>query len=152
MLEENIPVRDIRTIIESIAEQASRNPDPDAITASTRIALSHSIIQHINGIKNDLPIITLDPELEQILLQTLHATTEGGASLEPGLAENMHKNLNEATQRQEMAGESSILVVQAGLRSWIARFIRHSIPTLNVLSYNEIPDNKQIRIVANVGR
>ena len=152
LLEENIPVRDIRTIIESIAEQASRNPDPDAITASTRIALSHSIIQHINGIKNDLPIITLDPELEQILLQTLHATTEGGASLEPGLAENMHKNLNEATQRQEMAGESSILVVQAGLRSWIARFIRHSIPTLNVLSYNEIPDNKQIRIVANVGR
>lgn len=152
LLEENIPVRDIRTIIESISEQAIRNPDPEAITASTRMALSHSIIQHVNGIKADLPIITLDPELEQILLQTLHATGEGGASLEPGLAENMHKNLNEAAQRQEMAGESSILVVQAGLRSWISRFIRHSIPGLNVLSYNEIPDNKQIRIVANVGR
>ncbi|RKZ78273.1 MAG: flagellar biosynthesis protein FlhA [Gammaproteobacteria bacterium] len=152
LLEENIPVRDIRTIIESISEQAVRNPDPEAITASTRMALSHSIIQHVNGIKADLPIITLDPELEQILLQTLHATGEGGASLEPGLAENMHKNLNEAAQRQEMAGESSILVVQAGLRSWISRFIRHSIPGLNVLSYNEIPDNKQIRIVANVGR
>ncbi len=152
LLEENIPVRDIRTIIESISEQAIRNPDPEAITASTRMALSHSIIQHVNGIKADLPIITLDPELEQILLQTLHATGEGGASLEPGLAENMHKNLNEAAQRQEMAGESSILVVQAGLRSWISRFIRHSIPGLNVLSYNEIPDDKQIRIVANVGR
>lgn len=152
LLEENIPIRDIRTIIESISEQAVRNPDPDAITASTRIALSHSIIQHINGIKPDLPIITLDPELEQILLQTLNATGETNVSLEPGLAENMHKNLNEVAQRQEMAGESSILVVQAGLRSWIARFIRHSIPGLNVLSYNEIPDNKQIRIVANVGR
>lgn len=152
LLEENIPVRDIRTIIESISEQAIRNPDPEVITASTRMALSHSIVQHVNGIKADLPIITLDPELEQILLQTLHATSEGGASLEPGLAENMHKNLNEAAQRQEMAGESSILVVQAGLRSWISRFIRHSIPGLNVLSYNEIPDNKQIRIVANVGR
>lgn len=152
LLEENIPVRDIRTIIESISEQAIRNPDPDAITASTRVALSHSIIQHINGIKSDLPIITLDPELEQILLQTLNATGETNVSLEPGLAENMHKNLNEVTQRQEMAGESAILVVQAGLRSWIARFIRHSIPSLNVLSYNEIPDNKQIRIVANVGR
>lgn len=152
LLEENIPVRDIRTIIESISEQAIRNPDPEAITASTRMALSHSIIQHVNGIKADLPIITLDPELEQILLQTLQATGEGGASLEPGLAENMHKNLNEAAQRQEMAGESSILVVQAGLRSWISRFIRHSIPGLNVLSYNEIPDDKQIRIVANVGR
>jgi len=152
LLEENIPIRDIRTIVESISEQAVRNPDPEAITTATRVALSHSIIQHINGIKNDLPIITLDPELEQILLQTLHATGEGNASLEPGLAENMHKNLNEAAQRQEMAGESSILVVQAGLRNWISRFIRHSIPSLNVLSYNEIPDNKQIRIVANVGR
>jgi flagellar biosynthesis protein FlhA len=114
--------------------------------------LKHSIIQHVNGIKADLPIITLDPELEQILLQTLQATNDGGASLEPGLAENMHKNLNDAAQRQEMSGESAILVVQAGLRSWISRFIRNSIPNLNVLSYNEIPDNKQIRIVANVGR
>ncbi len=152
LLEENIPIRDIRTIVESISEQAVRNPDPEVITTATRVALSHSIIQHINGIKNDLPIITLDPELEQILLQTLHATGDGNASLEPGLAENMHKNLNEAAQRQEMAGESSILVVQAGLRNWISRFVRHSIPNLNVLSYNEIPDNKQIRIVANVGR
>lgn len=152
LLEENIPVRDIRTIIESVAEQAVHNPDPEVLTASTRVALSHSIVQHVNGIKPDLPIITLDPELEQILLQTLHATGDSGASLEPGLAESMHKNLNEAAQRQEMAGESSILVVQAGLRTWISRFIRHSIPSLNVLSYNEIPDNKQIRIVANVGR
>lgn len=152
LLEENIPIRDIRTIVESISEQAARNPDPEAITTATRAALSHSIVQHLNGNKNDLPIITLDPELEQILLQTLNATGEGNASLEPGLAENMHKNLNEAAQRQEMAGESSILVVQAGLRNWISRFIRHSIPGLNVLSYNEIPDNKQIRIVANVGR
>jgi len=152
LLEENIPIRDVRTITEALSEQATRNPDPEALTAAARMALSHSIVQHINGIKADLPIITLDPELEQILLQTLQATGEGGASLEPGLAEKMHKNLQEAAQRQEMTGESSILVVQAGLRTWISRFIRHSIPSLNVLSYNEIPDDKQIRIVANVGR
>ncbi|PHS70584.1 MAG: flagellar biosynthesis protein FlhA [Methylophaga sp.] len=152
LLEENVPIRDIRTIIETISEQATRNPDPEALTTATRAALSHSIVQHFNGVKTDLPIITLDPELEQILLQTLQATAEGNASLEPGLAENMHKNLQEAAQRQEMTGESSILVVQAGLRSWISRFIRHSIPGLNVLSYNEIPDDKQIRIVANVSR
>lgn len=152
LLEENIPIRDIRTITESISEQAARNPDPEAITAAVRMALSHSIIQHINGTASELPIITLDPELEQILLKTLQASGEGGASLEPGLAENMHKNLQEVTQRQEMTGDAAILVVQAGLRSWISRFIRHSIPGLNVLSYNEIPDNKQIRIVANVGR
>ncbi|MDO7596556.1 MAG: flagellar biosynthesis protein FlhA [Pseudomonadota bacterium] len=152
LLEENIPIRDVRTITEALSEQATRNPDTEALTAAARMALSHSIVQHINGIKADLPIITLDPELEQILLQTLQATGEGGASLEPGLAEKMHKNLQEAAQRQEMTGESSILVVQAGLRTWISRFIRHSIPSLNVLSYNEIPDDKQIRIVANVGR
>jgi flagellar biosynthesis protein FlhA len=152
LLEENIPIRDVRTITEALSEQATRNPDTEALTAAARMALSHSIVQHINGIKADLPIITLDPELEQILLQTLQATGEGGASLEPGLAEKMHKKLQEAAQRQEMTGESSILVVQAGLRTWISRFIRHSIPSLNVLSYNEIPDDKQIRIVANVGR
>lgn len=152
LLEENIPIRDVRTITEALSEQAARNPDTEALTASARMALSHSIVQHVNGIKADLPIITLDPELEQILLQTLQATGEGGASLEPGLAEKMHKNLQEAAQHQEMTGESSILVVQAGLRTWISRFIRHSIPNLNVLSYNEIPDDKQIRIVANVGR
>jgi flagellar biosynthesis protein FlhA len=152
LLEENIPIRDIRTITEAISEQAARNPDPEAITAATRMALSHSIVQHINGTRADLPIITLDPELEQILLKTLQASGEGGASLEPGLAENMHKNLQEVTQRQEMTGDAAILVVQAGLRSWISRFIRHSIPGLNVLSYNEIPDDKQIRIVANIGR
>ncbi len=152
LLQENIPIRDIRTISEAIAEQAVRNPDPDAITTATRMALSHSIVQHINGTQSDLPIITLDPELEQILLRTLQASGEGGASLEPGLAENMHRNLQDAAQRQEMAGESAILVVQAGLRGWISRFIRHAIPGLHVLSYNEIPDDKQIRIVANVGR
>ncbi|GAB4296349.1 MAG: flagellar biosynthesis protein FlhA [Methylophaga sp.] len=152
LLEENIPIRDIRTITEAISEQAARNPDPEALTAATRMALSHSIIQHINGTAKELPIITLDPELEQILLKTLQASGEGGASLEPGLAENMHKNLQEAAQRQEMTGDAAILVVQAGLRSWISRFIRHSIPGLHVLSYNEIPDDKQIRIVANIGR
>jgi len=152
LLEENVPIRDVRTIAEAISEQAPRNPDTEAITAATRMALNHSIIQHINGTQTDLPIITLDPELEQILLKTLQASGEGGASLEPGLAENMHKNLQEVAQRQEMTGESSILVVQAGLRNWISRFIRHSIPGLNVLSYNEIPDDKQIRIVANIGR
>lgn len=152
LLEENVSIRDIRTITESIAEQAARNPDPEAITAATRMALSHSIVQHINGTRSDLPIITLDPELEQILLKTLQASGEGGASLEPGLAENMHKNLQDVTQRQEMTGDAAILVVQAGLRSWLSRFIRHSIPGLNVLSYNEIPDDKQIRIVANIGR
>ncbi|KKN45668.1 hypothetical protein LCGC14_0680860, partial [marine sediment metagenome] len=122
LLEENVPIRDVRTIAEAISEQAPRNPDTEAITAATRMALNHSIIQHINGTQTDLPIITLDPELEQILLKTLQASGEGGASLEPGLAENMHKNLQEVAQRQEMTGESSILVVQAGLRNWISRF------------------------------
>ena len=152
LLKENIPIRDIRTITEAITEQASRNPDPEAITSATRMALAHSIVQHINGTQADLPIITLKPRLERILLKTLQASGEGGASLEPGLAENMHRNLQDAAQRQEMSGESAILVVQAGLRGWISRFIRHAIPGLHVLSYNEIPDDKQIRIVANVGR
>jgi flagellar biosynthesis protein FlhA len=152
LLEENIAIRDIRTIIEAISEQAVRNPDPEVITAATRSALSHSIVQDLNGTDPELPIITLDPEMEQILLQALQATDDSNASLEPGLAENMHRNIQDVTQRQEMKGEPAILVVQAGLRTWLSRFLRHSIAGLSVLSYNEIPDNKQIKIVANVGR
>jgi flagellar biosynthesis protein FlhA len=152
LLMENIPIRDIRTIAETLADQAAQSQDPGVLTASVRVALSRSIVQQLVGPKEEIPVIVLDPTLEQILQQTLQSSEEGGAGFEPGLAEQMQKALTETAAQQEMTGEESILLVAAPIRTWMARFVRHSVPGMQVLSYNEIPDNRQIKVVATVGR
>jgi flagellar biosynthesis protein FlhA len=151
LLEERIPVRDMRTIAETLAEAGSRSQDSGALTAATRVALGRSIIQHINGIGLEVQVVTLDPSLEQILQTSIQAVSEGGAGIEPGLAERMHRSLAESVQRQEAAGQPAILLVTPPIRPWLAKLVRHSIPGLHVLAYNEIPDNKQIKVVANIG-
>ncbi len=152
LLEERVPVRDIRTIAETLAVQGAQSQDVAVLTAAVRSALGRSILQHINGIAAELPVITLDPALEQILQQSLQVAGEGGMGFEPGLVDRMRKALTESAQRQEAAGQPVVLLVAATLRPWLARFTRHTVPGMRVLSYNEIPDNKQIRIVATVGK
>lgn len=152
LLMEQIPIRDIRTIAETLADAATTSQDTDYLTASVRQALSRSILQHINGLEEELPVITLDPSLEQLLLQTVQASGSHEAGFEPGLAEKMNSSLLDAAQRQEMAGQPAVLLVAPQLRALLARFARRSISNLHVLSYNEVPDNKQIKVVATVGK
>ncbi|MFO7602434.1 MAG: flagellar biosynthesis protein FlhA, partial [Gammaproteobacteria bacterium] len=152
LLEESVPIRDIRTIAETLAEHGARSQDPDVLTAAVRIALGRSIVQQINGMAPELPVITLDPNLEQLLHQSIQGGGEGGAGVEPGLAERLHNALLESAQAQEQAGQPAVLLVSAPVRTMLARFVRHTITTLHVLSYNEIPTDKQIRIVATVGQ
>ena len=151
LLQERIPVRDIRTIAETLAEHAPRTQDAENLTATVRAALGRSIVQHINGMQPELPVLTFDPTLEQILLQSLQGALEGGAGIEPGLADRMHRALVERTQEQEVKGRPAVLLVSPPIRPWLARLVRHSIPGLHVLAYNEVPDNKQIKVVATVG-
>ena len=140
-----------QVIAETLAECGSRSQDPGALTAAVRVALGRSIVQHINGMGPEVQVITLDPSLEQILQQSIQAVSEGGAGIEPGLAERMHRSLSESAQRQEAAGQAAILLVTPPIRPWLAKLVRHSIPGLHVLAYNEVPDNKQIKVVANIG-
>ena len=121
------------------------------LTAATRVALGRSIVQQIGGMGAELTVLTLEPSLEQILQQTLQGGAEGAGGLEPGLAENLHRSLVEETQRQEAAGRPAVLLVSQAVRTLLARFVRHSIPNLHVLAFNEIPDNKQVKIMATVG-
>jgi len=151
LLGEGVSVKDVRTIAEVLVEQGSRTQEPMALTAAVRIALGRSIVQKINGIEQDLPVITLEPSLEQLLMQSAQNASEGSIGVEPGLTERMFKSLEEATRQQEMAGQPAILVVAPNLRLWISQLVRHSIAGLNVLSYSEIPDNKNIKVVAAVG-
>ncbi len=152
LLEERIPLRDMRTIAESLAANAQLSQNPGDLTAIVRVALGRMIIQNINGLDQQLPVITLDQTLEHLLLESLRAQGAGGMTLEPGLAEKLHQSLIDAAQRQELAGQPVVLLVSAALRQMLTRFIRHSIANMHVISYDEIPDNKQIRIVASIGR
>jgi len=151
LLAEGIPIRDMRTIAETLAESSSRVQDAGNLTALARVGLGRMIVQKINGLKNELEVITLSPELEQILLGSIQASEEGGAGIEPMLAERLHQGLADSAQNMEMAGKPAVLLVAPPIRELLARFVKHSIPGLHVLSYNEIPDDKQLKIVATVG-
>jgi len=155
LLRERVPIRDIRSIAEALAGSSGRSQDPVALTALARVALCRQIVQNIIGNEQNLPVITLDPSLEQLLLSTVQqaqkAGADDGAFIEPGLADRLQQSLVNAAQKQEMAGKPLVLLVAAPLRMMMSRFIRHSLPDMRVLAYTEIPDNKQITIDASVG-
>jgi flagellar biosynthesis protein FlhA len=152
LLAERVPIRNIRTIIETLAEHAPRSQDPAVLQAQVRIALSRQIVQDIAGTGSELPVVTLEPDLEQLLQNSMAAGGAANPALEPGLAERLAARLAESAQRQEAAGEPSVLMVAPPLRATLARFARASVPGMHVLAWNEIPDNRRVRLVAAVGR
>lgn len=155
LLAEQVPVRDIRSIAEAISNVATKSQDPAAMVAAVRVALSRAIVQSIVGLEPELPVITLEPRLEQLLLNSLQKAGQGsedGILLEPGMAEKLQRSLVEAAQRQEMLGKPVILLVAGPVRAMLSRFGRLAVPSMHVLAYQEIPDNKQVTIVATVGQ
>ncbi len=151
LLEEGVSIKDMRTIAEVLAENGPKSQDPDDLTMAVRTALGRSIVQDLAGIVGELPVITLDPKLEQILHQSIQGDGTGAAALEPGLAEQMNHSLMEAVQQQEIEGAPAVLLVAPSIRRLLSRMFRHSLPDLSVLSYTEVPDDRSIRMVANVG-
>ncbi|WP_420592014.1 flagellar biosynthesis protein FlhA [Bacterioplanoides sp.] len=155
LLKESVPVRDLRSIAESLANMGGQSQDTAAMVSAARLSLSRMIVQNIFGNADELPVITLDPQLEQLLLQTLQQSAQQGSQygliLEPGMAETLQRSLGEAAQEQEVAGRPAVLLVTSQLRAAMAEFIRNGIEALTVMAYQEIPDNKSITIVANVG-
>ncbi|MEJ2591744.1 MAG: flagellar biosynthesis protein FlhA [Candidatus Thiodiazotropha sp.] len=151
LLAEHVPIRDIRRIAETLAEQAPRSQDPGVLTAAVRVALSRGIVQQLTGTTEEIPVAVLDPALEQILQRTMQSSDEGQAGFEPGLAERLQNALAETQASMEAQGHEGILLVAAQIRPWMARFARHTAPGMHVLSYNEIPDNRQIKVISTIG-
>ena len=147
LLAERVPLKNLRGIAEALAEAAPRSQEPVVLAGAVRVALSRQIVQEINGLEPELPVLTLAPQLERVLQESLQG---GGAVLEPGLAERMHQSLTEQVRRQAQAGQPAVLLVSAALRPWLAKFTRASLPDLHVLAYNEVPDTKQIRLIGAV--
>jgi flagellar biosynthesis protein FlhA len=152
LLLERVPIRNLRTICETLAELAPKTQDPVPLVAAVRVALGRSIVQNIGGLRQELPVITLDPALEQVLQDSMAGGGDASPGFEPGLADRIQTALGDSTRRQEAAGEPAVLLVAPKIRPWIARLMRHSTPSLAVLAYNEIPENRRIRVIAAVGR
>lgn len=148
LLAERVSIKNLRVIAEALAEAAPRSQDPVVLTGAARVALSRQIVQEINGLDEELQVLTLAPPLEQVLQNSV---ATGNAALEPGLAERMHTSLVTHAQQQEMSGRVPVLLVPQALRPILSRFTRQTIPALRVLAYNEIPESRRIRIAAAVG-
>jgi flagellar biosynthesis protein FlhA len=152
LLAEHVSIRDIRTIAETLAEEAPRSQDADTLTAAVRVALRRAIVQQVAGNVEEIPVIVLEPGLERLLQQALTNAGEDSAGIEPGLLEQIQVALADAARQQEMNGQEAILLVAAAIRPWMARFVRQSVPGMHVLSYNEIPDNRKIQVIRTIGR
>ena len=147
LLDEGVPIRDMRTILDVVAEHAPKISDPNELTAMVRVALGRAITQQLFPNNADLQVIGLDAGLERVLSQAL---TNGGG-IEPGLADALLQQTQGAVTRQEQMGMDPVLLVPSQLRPLMARFLRRTMPQLRVLSHAEVADNRNIRITAMIG-
>ncbi len=150
LLDEGVHIRDMRTIIETLADGALRTQDPEVLTGMVRIALSRSIVQEIYPGSSEIQAMSLDPQLERILLQALAGGGES-ASIEPSLAETLVRETIAAAQRQEELGLPTVLLVPGNLRSLLSRFLRRSVAQLKVLAHSEVPENRMIKVTSIIG-
>ncbi len=150
LLEEGVHIRDMRTIIETLADNAPRSQDPEGLTAQVRVALGRSIVQQLYPSGSEMQVMSLGPQLERLLVQ---AVAGGGdnASIEPGLADSLVREAVAAAQRQEELGLPAVLLVPANLRTLLSRFLRRGIPQLKVLAHGEVPESKTIKVTSIIG-
>ncbi len=144
LLEEGVHIRDIRTIVESLAEHAGTVTDPVELARRIRIALSPAIVQQIYGPVRELNVIAIEPNFERLLMQALGSNT--GAALDPSMADMLSKSAAAMAQQQEELGVPACLLVPDAIRNAIAKLVRRLAPRLQVLGHSEIPETHTIRI------
>ncbi|WP_104203806.1 flagellar biosynthesis protein FlhA [Billgrantia saliphila] len=147
LLDEDVSIRDMRTILDTLAEYAPQQQDANELTALVRIALGRAITQQWFPGRDSLHVLGLDAQLEQVLLQAMN----GNGALEPGLAETLMSQAEQAVARHEASGEPPVMVVQHSLRPLLARFLRRRMRHLVVMSQAEVPDDRTLRVTTLVG-
>jgi len=151
LLGEGVSIRDIRTIMETLSEEGGKTQDPEELTALIRPKLGRMIVQGLVDMQENLPVMTLDPNLEQLLHNSLQQAGQGkGPVLEPGLAESFFKAIREALNEVEEQGHPGVLVTSPAIRPWLAKMLKHRASDLTVLSYSEIPDDQGVQVVYTV--
>ena len=144
LLEDAVHIRDIRTIIETLAENAASTQDPAELARRVRIALAPAIVQQIYGPTRELNVIAIEPGLERLLMQAL--SNPQAPSLDPGVADVLTQRAAEVANKQEELGMPACLLVPDAIRNPIARLVRRAAPRLQVLAHSEIPETHTIRI------
>jgi len=158
LLIEGVPLRDMRTIAEAIMGVQPKTQDPMILTAAVRTSLSRLIIQTLADGVEEIPVLTLEPQLEKMLMQTVQQSQQSGIKneealiLEPRMAEQLQASLRQSAEQQEAMGNTPILIVSAPIRPMLARFMRYGMVNMSVLSYQEVPDHKRITVVGVIGQ
>jgi flagellar biosynthesis protein FlhA len=150
LLEEGVHIRDMRTIVETVADHAMRTQNADDLVVQVRIALGRAIVQQIFPGSGEMQVMSLDPTLERLLSQAIAGGTEN-TSFEPGLAETLIKETAAAAERQEALGLPAVLLVPPSLRLLLSRFLRRTVQQLKVLAHTEIPENRIIKVTSIIG-
>jgi len=151
LLEEGVNIRDMRTIIETLAEHAPRNQDPLVLTSQVRIALGRAIIQQLYPGGNEMQVMALEPGLERVLGQALQGGGGDASGIEPGLADTLMRETATASQRQEDLGLPPVLLVPGNVRWLLSRFLRRVVPQLKVIANAEVPDSRTIKVTTIIG-
>ncbi len=152
LLDENVHIRDMRSIIDVLTEHAAHTQDATELTAVVRVALGRAILEQYFPVDMDLQVMTLHHDLENILTQVMQTgTAQGGTGIEPGLADTLIKEAKVAAQKQEKLGLPIVLLVPGAIRALLSKFLRRALPQLRVLAHSEIPDSRKIKISAVIG-
>jgi len=151
LLTEGVHIRDMRTIVETLSEHGGHTQDTSDLTALVRVQLGRAIVQQLFPVGNEVTVMTLDNTLERILMQALQTNNTNGSAIEPGLAETLSRQAEAASKQQEQMGMTPVLLVAGPLRAALSKFLRRAIPHLRVLSHEELPDSKTIRVTSLIG-
>ncbi len=151
LLRDGVPIRDMRTILEVLNEEGGKTQDPDDLTALIRPKLGRMIVQSLVDISDDMPVMTLEPQLEQMLHNAVQQSQQSKTlTIDPELAEALFKSMRAEVQKIEDQGQPAILVVSPIIRPWLSNLVRPRIPDLTVLSYTEIPEDQSVSVVATI--
>ena len=148
LLDEGVPIRDMRTIAETLSIHRGLENNPDELTAQVRVALGPSIFQSVIGTAAELPVMVLDPQLEQMMSS---AVQNNQGVIEPNLLDTMVKGIGEAAEKMEAEGASPVLLVSGIIRGFLSKLLRGRMSNFYILAYEEIPGDKNIRVVTTVG-
>ena len=148
LLEEGISIRDVRTIAGALAEHAPKSQDSDALTGHVRVALGRTIFQMVNGVGQEMSVMTLDPQLEQLLQGAIQGTAGG---LEPSLIENTINQIVEAANGFGAQGKTPVLLVAGSIRLFLSKLVRSRASSVYVLAYEEVPASKTIKAIQTIG-
>ena len=151
LLRDGVPIRDMRTILEVLNEEGGKTQDPDDLTAMIRPKLGRMIVQSLVDISDDMPVMTLEPQLEQMLHNAVQQSQQSKTlTIDPELAEALFKSMRIEVQKIEDQGQPAILVVSPMIRPWLSNLVRPRIQDLTVLSYTEIPEDQSVNVVATI--